>query len=125
MLNRIKKKIQGIINVAIVLIMVSILVSCTQGEIIDYDLEIVETTEEVTEAFTFEKINSDMNKKSNIVTKKVKDNVTNDTIKEAIKTRTRKPIKAKGIYLPSYVVNHLYDFLHVLFKDFMGNVKYN
>ena len=28
-------------------------------------------------------------------------------------------------YLFSYVVNHLYDFLHVLFKDFMGNVKYN
>ena len=103
MLNSILKKIQGIINVAIVLIMVSILVSCTQGEIIDYDLEIVETTEEVTEAFAFEKTNSDMNKKSNIVTKIVKDNVTNDTIKEAIKTRTRKPIKAKGIYLPSYV----------------------
>ena len=27
-------------------------------------------------------------------------------------------------YLPSDVVNHLYDFLHVLFKDFEINVKF-
>ena len=92
-----------IVILFMVLGIVSILVSCTQNEIIDYDLEIIETTEEVTEEFSFEKTNSDLNKKSNIVTKKVKDNVTNDTIKEAIKTRTRKPIKAKGIYLPAYV----------------------
>lgn len=94
------------INILIIIMLLSVfssLISCTQNEIIDYDLEIIETTEEVTEIFAFEKTNSDLNKKSNIVTKKVKDNVTNDTIKEAIKTRTKKSIKAKGVYLPAYV----------------------
>ena len=46
------------INILIIIMLLSVfssLISCTQNEIIDYDLEIIETTEEVTEIFAFEK----------------------------------------------------------------------
>lgn len=87
----------------IIFIFALFLVSCYDKEIIDYDLEIIETTIEATEEFSFGKPNDDLEKKSNIMTKKMKDNMTNDAIKEAIKKRTRKKVAAKGIYLPAYV----------------------
>lgn len=123
MLNRNFNKQFKISVLSVLFVIVSGLVSCTQNEIIDYDLEIIETSEEVTEEFSFEKTNSDLNKKSNIVTKKVKDNVTNDTIKEAIKSRTRKPIKAKGVYLPAYVAGKAERFDPIF--EYLKNSEFN
>lgn len=80
------------------------LISCTK-KLIDYDLEIVETKAEETKVFSFEKSNNNL-EQSKVVTKKDKDKLVNEHIKEIIKKRTRKPVIAKGIYLPAYVAGN-------------------
>ena len=103
--NNVKKRYLIYVLVIIVVILYNyFLVACTK-KIIDYDLEIVETVAEETKAFSFEKSNSSIDQ-SSVVTKKDKDKLINEHIKEIIKKRTRKPVKAKGVYLPAYVAGN-------------------
>ena len=91
-------------NIFIIIIIIICLISCDKA-VIDYNLELVEPTIEESKNFSFEKKVKNENS-SNIITKKDKDKLINENIKELIKKRVRKPVKAKGIYLPAYVAGN-------------------
>ena len=117
--NNVKKRYLIYVLVIIVVILYNyFLVACTK-KIIDYDLEIVETVAEETKAFSFEKSNSSIDQ-SSVVTKKDKDKLINEHIKEIIKKRTRKPVKAKGVYLPAYVAGNSERF-DPIFKNILNS----
>lgn len=92
--------------VILFLILTSVLVlfSCSSDdEIINYNIEIVETKAKETKAFSFERDNVIDNEKK-IITKKDRDFMASENIKDLIKNRTRKPKEVRGVYLPAYVV---------------------
>ena len=74
-------------------------------KLVDYKVEFIETIAEEKQNFSFEKriIN---NNDTEVITKKQRDTLISEEIKDLIKLRTKKPVKVKGIYLPAYVVGN-------------------
>ena len=89
-------------NIILILVIGILLLSCESKKIIDYDLEIVETTEVETTGFSFDKPKKYVDN-SQVVTKRDKDIMVNDRIKKLVSQRKRRPVQVKGIYLPAYV----------------------
>ena len=79
--------------------------SCSNQQIINYGVEVVETEENEAVEFSFEK-NIDSKPKSNVVTKKDRDFQISENIKQLIHGRSRAAKKIKGVYLPAYVVGN-------------------
>ncbi len=79
------------------------LISCSNKQIIYYDIEPPETTaaSETTE-FSFERMHATQSV-SRIITKSDRDRLLDEQIKVKIASLDRKPVKVKGVYLPAYV----------------------
>lgn len=79
------------------------LISCSNKQIIYYDIEPPETTDasETTE-FSFERMQATQSV-SRIITKSDRDRLLDEQIKVKIASLDRKPVKVKGVYLPAYV----------------------
>ena len=101
------KRISSIIkkiNIFILIVAVLSMASCkSHGQIINYGVEAVIDNESDEVNFSFEK-DIDTRPKSNVETKKDRDYLISENIKNLILNRTRKEKKIKGIYLPAYVV---------------------
>lgn len=91
-----------LISIAVVLSFIA-LTSCSNQQIINYGVEVVETEELEAVEFSFEK-NIDTKPKSSVVTKKDRDYKISENIESLILKRDKKPKKIKGIYLPAYIV---------------------
>lgn len=79
--------------------------SCSNQQIINYGVEVVETEENDAVEFSFEK-NVETKPRSTVVTKKDRDFQISENIKQLIVSRTKSAKKIKGIYLPAYVVGN-------------------
>ena len=91
-------------NINIFLIILCFFVtSCSNQQIINYGVEVVETEENEAVEFSFEK-NIDTKPKSTVVTKKDRDYKISENIEELILNRNKEAKKIKGIYLPAYIV---------------------
>ena len=100
MLKTINKKRILTIFLSIFMITIS---SCSNQQIIDYGVEVVETEDNDAVKFSFEK-DIDTKPKSTVVTKKDRDFQISENVKQLILKRDKKVKKIKGIYLPAYVV---------------------
>lgn len=98
-----KNKIIKKIILVIVLSSIVLNSSCSNQQIINYGVEVVESEENDEFMFSFEK-NIETKPKSTVVTKKDRDLQTSENIKQLILKRNKTPKKIKGIYLPAYVV---------------------
>lgn len=96
-------KYSKIIKTFISLCLCISIVACSDGQIINYGVEVVETEENPAIEFSFEK-NVDEKPKSNVITKKDRDFQISENIKQLTIQRNKSPKKVKGIYLPAYVV---------------------
>ena len=76
--------------------------SCSNQQIINYGVEVVETEENEAVEFSFEK-KIDTKPKSTVVTKKDRDFQISENIESLILKRKKSPKKIKGIYLPAYI----------------------
>lgn len=76
--------------------------SCSNQQIINYGVEVVETEENDAIEFSFEK-KIDTKPKSTVVTKKDRDFQISENIESLILKRKKSPKKIKGIYLPAYI----------------------
>ena len=76
--------------------------SCSNQQIINYGVEVVETEENDAIEFSFEK-KIDTKPKSTVVTKKDRDFQISENIESLILKRKKTPKKIKGIYLPAYI----------------------
>lgn len=115
------------------------LFSCTKRQqIINYGVEVVESEENQEIDFSFEK-NIETKPKSNVQTKKDRDYLISENIKQLILQRNRKEKKIKGIYLPAYVAGNDEKFSNILenikktsinaivvdVKDEIGRITFN
>lgn len=98
-----KNKIIKKALLAIGLLSIVLNASCSNQQIINYGVEVVETEENDAVMFSFEK-NIETKPKSTVVTKKDRDLQTSENIKQLILKRNKVPKKIKGIYLPAYIV---------------------
>lgn len=79
------------------------LISCSNKQIIYYDIEPPETTAaSETAEFSFERMHATQSV-SRIITKSDRDRLLDEQIKVKIASLDRKPVKVKGVYLPAYV----------------------
>ena len=76
--------------------------SCSNQQIINYGVEVVETEENEAVEFSFEK-KIDTKPKSTVVTKKDRDFQISENIESLISKRKKTPKKIKGIYIPAYI----------------------
>ena len=97
-MNRNLKKIISIF-VSMILALVS---GCSNQQIINYGVEVVETEENEAVEFSFEK-KIDTKPKSTVVTKRDRDFQISENIENLIQNRKKVPKKIKGIYLPAYI----------------------
>lgn len=114
------------------------LCSCSNQQIINYGVEVVETEQNNAIEFSFEK-KVDSKPKSQVVTKKDRDFQISENIKQLINERKRSEREIKGIYLPAYVVgkeerfNPIFDNIKkscinaivVDVKDEIGRITFN
>lgn len=114
------------------------LCSCSNQQIINYGVEVVETEQNNAIEFSFEK-KVDSKPKSQVVTKKDRDFQISENIKQLINERKRSEKEIKGIYLPAYVVgkeerfNPIFDNIKkscinaivVDVKDEIGRITFN
>ncbi|MBQ2204702.1 MAG: sugar fermentation stimulation protein [Lachnospiraceae bacterium] len=99
-----KKFIKKIICCFLASVLTLSIFSCSDNmQIIDYGVEVVETVENENIEFSFEKdiINET---KSQVQTKKRRDFIVSENVKQLALKRNKRPEKIKGIYLPAYVV---------------------
>lgn len=97
--NKILKKV--LLSICLTAIVLN--ASCSNQQIINYGVEVVETEENDAVKFSFEK-NIETKPKSTVITKKDRDLQTSENIKQLILGRNKTAKKIKGIYLPAYVV---------------------
>ena len=97
-MNRNLKKIISIF-VSMILALVS---GCSNQQIINYGVEVVETEENEAVEFSFEK-KIDTKPKSTVVTKRDRDFQISENIENLIQNRKKVAKKIKGIYLPAYI----------------------
>ena len=109
----VRQKIKNIIkNVFFILIILLFLIGIfillwnnRDKKLVDYKVEFIETIPEEKQNFSFEKRiikNNDVSP----ITKKQRDTLASEDIKDLIELRTKKPVKVKGVYLPAYVVGN-------------------
>ena len=109
----VRQKIKNIIkNVFFILIILLFLIGIfillwnnRDKKLVDYKVEFIETIPEEKHNFSFEKRiikNNDVGP----ITKKQRDTLASEDIKDLIELRTKKPVKVKGVYLPAYVVGN-------------------
>lgn len=101
--NMFKNKILKKVLLSIALTAIVLNASCSNQQIINYGVEVVETEENDAVMFSFEK-NIETKPKSTVVTKKDRDLQISENIKQLILGRNKTAKKIKGIYLPAYVV---------------------
>ena len=87
------------------LIIISVVfLSCKSSEsIINYGVEVVETDVNETIEFSFEK-NVESGPKSTVITKKDRDFMVSENVKQLVLKRKKPTKKVKGVFLPAYVV---------------------
>lgn len=133
-----KIKLNRMLAMALVFTM-PFLNSCNDSSpIINYGVEVVETEANETEEFSFEK-NIPNTQKSQIMTKKDRDFMFSEEVKNLVAKRTKQPRKVKGIFLPAYVAGKDEKFLPILenikkscinaivvdVKDEIGRITFN
>jgi len=109
----VKQKIRNILKNSlyifiILLILVAIILLLWKNrdkQLVDYKVEFIETIPEEKQNFSFEK-RIIKNSVAEPITKKQRDTIASEDIKELTLSRTRKPVKVKGVYLPAYVVGN-------------------
>ena len=111
-------KIKYYLKKVFILFCCMILVSCNKN-VIDYNIKVEETKEIETKPFSFEKPMSKIKEKT-VITKKDRDKLINANIKELVLTRTKEPVKMKGIYLPAYVAGNNEKF-DIIFENVINN----
>ena len=100
------KSIKKVILYILILVVSQVAFSCSPDkQIINYGVEVVESEENQDIEFSFEK-DIDTKPKSNVQTKKDRDYLISENIKQLVLQRNRKEQKIKGIYLPAYVVGN-------------------
>ena len=97
-----KRMIKRIISIFVIMLLI-FTTSCSNQQIINYGVEVVETEEDDAIEFSFEK-KIDTKPKSTVVTKKDRDFQISENIESLILNRKKEPKKIKGIYLPAYIV---------------------
>lgn len=80
-----------------------VMTACSNQQIINYGVEVVETEANEAVEFSFEK-NIDTKPKSTVVTKKDRDYKISENVERLILNRKKQAKKIKGIYLPAYIV---------------------
>ena len=112
--------------------------SCSNQQIINYGVEVVETEENEAVEFSFEK-KIDTKPKSTVVTKKDRDFQISENIESLISKRKKTPKKIKGIYIPAYIAgkeerfnpifenikNSCINAIVVHVKDEIGRITFN
>ena len=96
------KNLKKRITIILVLLMMTN-VACSSRQIINYGVEVVESEENESMQFSFEK-DIETKPKSNVVTKKERDYQISTNIENLIQNRTREAKSVKGVYLPAYIV---------------------
>ena len=107
--QRIKNIIKNSFYILIILlILVGIFILLWRNrekQLVDYKVEFIETMPEEKQNFSFERriIKTD---ETIAVTKKQRDTIASEEIKDLIELRKRPAVKVKGVYLPAYVVGN-------------------
>lgn len=101
------KKYIKLLSIVVTMCILSTLVSCEQKEVIDYDINLHDTSESIipTKEFSFDRP-MDQGYQSKVLTKKSKDRLVNNEIIDLTLHRTKEPTIVHGIYLPAYVVGN-------------------
>lgn len=126
----IKQKLKNFIKNALFIILILLFFSFIilllwnnrDKKLVDYKVDFIETIAEERQNFSFEKriIN---NNDTEIITKKQRDTLVSENIKDLIKLRTRKPVKVKGVYLPAYVVGNEEKFSSIFNSLIKSNIN--